>query len=181
MPVTSLHALEKIALLVDRLVRWLGRLVAWLTLTMVLITATVVVLRYVFGIGWIWLQETVTWMHATVFLLAAAYTFSHDEHVRVDIFYRGMSPRRRALVDSLGVLLLLLPTCAWIIYSGWDYVAASWQVRESSLETGGMPGLFLLKSLIIVTPLLLAIEGLAIVTLRWARVFRAEPSPTARS
>jgi TRAP-type mannitol/chloroaromatic compound transport system permease small subunit len=166
---------------VDRLVCGLGRMVSWLTVIMVLITATVVVLRYVFGVGWIWLQETVTWMHATVFLLAAAYTLSHDEHVRVDIFYRGMSPRGQALVDSLGVLLLLLPTCLWIVFSAWDYVAASWQVRESSLETGGMPGLFLLKSLIIVTPVLLAIEGLALVVLRWARILSAAPGPATRS
>jgi TRAP-type mannitol/chloroaromatic compound transport system permease small subunit len=120
-------------------------------------------------------------MHATVFLLAAAYTLSRDEHVRVDIFYRGMSPRGQALVDSLGVLLLLLPTCLWIVFSAWDYVAASWQVRESSLETGGMPGLFLLKSLIIVTPVLLAIEGLALVVLRWARILSAAPGPATRS
>jgi TRAP-type mannitol/chloroaromatic compound transport system permease small subunit len=166
---------------VDRLVCGLGRMVSWLTVIMVLITATVVVLRYVFGVGWIWLQETVTWMHATVFLLAAAYTLSRDEHVRVDIFYRGMSPRGQALVDSLGVLLLLLPTCLWIVFSAWDYVAASWQVRESSLETGGMPGLFLLKSLIIVTPVLLAIEGLALVVLRWARILSAAPGPATRS
>jgi TRAP-type mannitol/chloroaromatic compound transport system permease small subunit len=166
---------------VDRLVCGLGRMVSWLTVIMVLITATVVVLRYVFGVGWIWLQETVTWMHATVFLLAAAYTLSRDEHVRVDIFYRGMSPRGQALVDSLGVLLLLLPTCLWIVFSAWDYVAASWQVRESSLETGGMPGLFLLESLIIVTPVLLAIEGLALVVLRWARILSAAPGPATRS
>ena len=94
---TSVQSLETFAHRVDRLVCGLGRMVSWLTMTMVLITATVVVLRYVFGVGWIWLQETVTWMHATVFLLAAAYTLSHDEHVRVDIFYRGMSPRRQAL------------------------------------------------------------------------------------
>jgi TRAP-type mannitol/chloroaromatic compound transport system permease small subunit len=178
---TSVQSLETFAHRVDRLVCGLGRMVSWLTVIMVLITATVVVLRYVFGVGWIWLQETVTWMHATVFLLAAAYTLSHDEHVRVDIFYRGMSPRGQALVDSLGVLLLLLPTCLWIVFSAWDYVAASWQVRESSLETGGMPGLFLLKSLIIVTPVLLAIEGLALVVLRWARILSAAPGPATRS
>lgn len=178
---TSVQSLETFAHRVDRLACGLGRMVSWLTVIMVLITATVVVLRYVFGVGWIWLQETVTWMHATVFLLAAAYTLSRDEHVRVDIFYRGMSPRGQALVDSLGVLLLLLPTCLWIVFSAWDYVAASWQVRESSLETGGMPGLFLLKSLIIVTPVLLAIEGLALVVLRWARILSAAPGPATRS
>ena len=166
--------LESVARLTDRAVCWLGRTVAWLTLAMVLVTAAVVLLRYVFGVGWIWLQETVTWMHAAVFLLAAAYTLSRDEHVRVDIFFRGMSPRHQALVDSLGVLLLLLPTCGWIAWSAWDYVAASWQVRESSLETGGLPGLFLLKTLIVITPVLLALEGIGLVVLRWVRLYRPD-------
>ena len=109
-------------------------------------------------------------MHAAVFLLAAGYTLARDEHVRVDIFFRRMSPRRQAIVDTAGVFLLLLPTCGWIAYSAWDYVVSSWQVNESSLETGGMPGLFLLKTLIIVTPALLLLEGLALVVLRWARL-----------
>lgn len=161
---------ERIAVAADAAVCWLGRVVSWLALVMVLVTGAVVLLRYAFDVGWIWLQEAVTWMHAAVFLLAAAYTLSRDEHVRVDIFYRRMSPRRRAVVDTAGVLFLLLPTCGWIVLSAWDYVIASWQVMESSLETGGMPGLFLLKTLIVATPVLLALEGLALVVLRWTRL-----------
>ena len=167
-------AVEKIALAVDRFACAVGRAASWLCLVMVLVTGAVVLLRYVFDIGWIWLQEAVTWIHAAVFLLAAAYTLSRDEHVRVDIVYRRTSARRRAIVDTAGVLLLLLPTCGWIAYSGWDYVVSSWQVRESSLETGGMPGLFLLKALIILTPVLVALEGLALAVLRWARLGEAE-------
>jgi TRAP-type mannitol/chloroaromatic compound transport system permease small subunit len=160
--------IDLIARSADRIVCGIGRAVSWLCLAMVLVAGVVVAFRYFFGIGWIWLQETVTWMHASVFLLAAAYTLSLDEHVRVDVFYRDMSPRRQVIVDTLGVLLLLLPTCGWILWSAWDYVAASWQFRESSQETGGLWGLFLLKSLILVAPILLAIEGIALVVLRWA-------------
>ncbi len=168
---------ERIARSVDRLICVLGRAVSWLCLAMVVVTGVVVVLRYFFDVGWIWLQETVTWMHATVFLLAAGYTLSRDEHVRVDVFYSGMSPRRQAVVDTLGVLLLLLPTCGWMVWSAWDYMIASWQVHESSLETGGLHGLYLLKSLIVIAPLLVCIEGIAIVVLRWARL--ATPSEDA--
>jgi len=160
--------LLKILALSDQAVIWLGRLVAWLTLLMVVVTVLVVVLRYSFGIGWVWLQESVTWMHATVFLLAAAYTLSRDEHVRVDIFYSRWSPRTRIIVDTVGFALLLLPTCGWIIYTGLDYVGSSWSVREASRETGGLPALYLLKTLIIVTPALLSLEGLALVARRWA-------------
>lgn len=168
---------ERIAQLLDRFICLLGRGVSWLCLAMVLVTGVVVTLRYFFDVGWIWLQETVTWMHATVFLLAAGYTLSRDEHVRVDVLYRDMSPRRQAVVDTLGVLLLLLPTCAWMLWSAWSYVIASWRVHESSLETGGLHGLFLLKTLIVVTPLLLAVEGIAIVVQRWIRLGRPSRKP----
>lgn len=160
--------LLRLLALTDQAVVWLGRLVAWLTLLMVLVTVLVVVLRYFFGIGWIWLQESVTWMHAAVFLLAAAYTLSRDEHVRVDIFYSRWGPRTRKIVDTAGVGLLLLPTCGWIIYAGLDYVGSSWSVREASRETGGLPALYLLKTLIIVTPALLSLEGLALVARSWS-------------
>jgi TRAP-type mannitol/chloroaromatic compound transport system permease small subunit len=167
---TSPSAAEQVAGGIDRLVCWLGRAIAWLCLAMVLMTATVVVLRYFFDSGWIWMQESVTWMHGLVFMLAAAYTLSLDEHVRVDIFYSRLSPRHRIWIDSAGVILLLLPTCGWIFFSAWDYVLTSWSVHESSAEAGGLPGLFLLKTVILLTPLLLAIEGVALMILRWLRL-----------
>lgn len=155
---------------VESIVHWLGRSVAWLCLLMVLVTVLVVALRYFAGLGWIWMQESVTWMHAMVFMLAAAYTLSLDEHVRVDIFYRRLRPRQRVWVDSVGVILLLLPTCIWIFSSALDYVGSSWAVHEASGESGGLPGLYLLKTVILITPVLLALEGIAFVTLRWLKL-----------
>jgi len=166
-PDRSGSTLGRAAQWVDDCVCWLGRAVSWLSLAMVLLTATVVLMRYLFGLGWIWMQEMVVWMHAAVFMLAAAYTLALDEHVRVDIFYRKLSRRGRAWVDTLGVVLLLLPTCGWILYTSFDYVADAWRIGESSRETGGMPGLFLLKTLIVVTPLMLALEGVAVAVRAW--------------
>ena len=134
---------------------------------MVILTALIVIMRYLFDLGWIWMQELVVWMHAAVFMLAAAYTLALDEHVRVDILYRKLSRRGRAWVDTLGVLLLLLPTCGWILYTSFDYVGDSWRIMESSRETGGMPGLFLLKTLIVITPILLALQGMALAVRTW--------------
>jgi len=164
---------EQIAAVIDRMVCWLGRSVAWLCLAMVLMISVVVVLRYFFDSGWIWMQESVTWMHGLVFMLAAAYTLSLDEHVRVDIFYSRLSRRHRVWVDTVGVVFLLLPTCIWITVGAWDYVSTSWSVRESSAEAGGLPGLYLLKSVILLTPVLLALEGIALVVLRWLRLEQA--------
>ena len=88
---------------------------------MVIVTFMVVVLRYAFDVGWVWVQESVTWMHACVFMLAAAYTLACDDHVRVDIFYRDMSPRRKAIVDLAGTLLFLLPVTAFLLFTGFEY------------------------------------------------------------
>ena len=151
--------LRRIASGLDALAEWTGRAVAWLTLGMALVAVAVVVLRYGFGIGLIWLQESVTWMHAAVFMLGAAWTLRHDAHVRVDVFYRRMSPRQQAAVNLLGTLLLLLPTCAYLLVESLPYVASSWRVLERSREAGGLPGLYLLKSLIPLMAALLVVQG----------------------
>ena len=140
-----------------------GTVIAWLTLTMVLVTFIVVVLRYAFDLGWISMQESVTWMHAAVFMLGAAYTLKRDEHVRVDIFYRGMSVRRKAIVDLLGTLIFLLPMAVFLAIASWDYVYTSWVIREASREAGGLPYPFvpILKSLIPATAGMLILQGIA--------------------
>ena len=149
--------------LLDKMSVVVGRLTAWLTLFMVLVTFVVVVMRYVFDAGAVWLQESVIWMHAFVFMVGAAFTLQQDEHVRVDIFYRKLSGKGRAWVDLLGVLLFLLPVCVFLAWKSWDFVAISWQLREASREPGGMPYPFvpLLKSVLLIAPLLLSLQGLS--------------------
>ena len=139
---------------------WLGQSVSWLALAMVLVTFLVVLLRYAFDLGWIAMQESVTYMHAALFMLATAYTLGRDGHVRVDIFYsQRFSPRQRAWVDLLGTLFLLVPVCLFILVSSVHYVAASWSLHEGSREAGGLPGVWLLKTLILLMPALLLIQA----------------------
>lgn len=154
--------LLRFAALTDRLCDVIGKAVAWLTLGMVLITFVIVALRYLFDSGYIWMQESVIWMHGLVFLLAAAYTLRQDEHVRVDIFYRRMPATGRAWVDLLGTLFLLVPSMLFVLITSIDFVAQSWRVFETSSESGGLPGLYLLKSAIPVAALLLLIQGAAL-------------------
>jgi TRAP-type mannitol/chloroaromatic compound transport system permease small subunit len=147
--------------LLDRLNTIIGRTAAWLTLAMVVVTFLVVVLRYVFDTGFIWLQESVIWMHAVVFMLGAAYTLYEDDHVRVDVFYRNMSRRRQAWVDLIGVLVFLLPLCLFLAWNSIDFVTQSWTIGESSREPGGLPFPFLplLKSVILLMPITVALQG----------------------
>jgi TRAP-type mannitol/chloroaromatic compound transport system permease small subunit len=174
------NQLEKIATRLDRIAEFTGRSIAWLTLGMVLITFAVVVLRYGLQLGSIALQESVTYLHAIVFMLGAAYTLKHDSHVRVDIFYQKATPLTRAWTNLLGTLLLLFPTCGFIFASSLDYVASSWSIQESSRETGGLDGVFLLKTVIPVMAVLLLLQGSSLV-LRSALVIAGREPATSGS
>lgn len=136
-------------------------MISWLTLLMVITTFIIVILRYALDISWVALQESVAYMHATLFMLGTAYTLKHNEHVRVDIFYQQCSPKTRAWIDCLGTLCLLMPVVGFIIWASWEYVADSWAIKESSRNSGGLPGLFLLKSTILLMAGLLILQSIA--------------------
>ncbi len=168
---------------VERLNEAAGRLAGWLVLALVATTCTVVVLRYGFSLGWAWLQEAAVWLHGTAFMLAAGYALAHEAHVRVDVLYRAASRRYRALVDLLGSLLLALPMLGVLAWFAAPYVLASWQRLERSAEAGGLPGLFVLKSMLLVFAALLGFQVLAL-TARAALTLAggAEPArPAARA
>jgi TRAP-type mannitol/chloroaromatic compound transport system permease small subunit len=157
-----LSALTVFVRIVDGLNERVGRAVAWLTLFMVLIAFAVVVMRYVFNVGFVGLQESYVWMHGIVFMVGAGYTLLHEGHVRVDIVYREASTRYKAWVDLVGVFALLAPMLVTVWLVAWPYVMSSWSSLESSREAGGLPGLFLLKSVILVFCALLGLQGLSL-------------------
>ncbi len=150
-----------LARLIDSFNAHLGKACAWLSLFLVLGTATVVVLRYGFGIGATALQEAVLYAHALIFMGAAAWVLQRNGHVRVDIFYQRFNSRRRALVDSLGTLLFLLPVCLFLGWASWDYVSNSWSTLEGSSESGGLKFVYLQKSIILVLVVSLLLQGVS--------------------
>ncbi len=154
----------------ESLAEFTGLIIAWGTLLMVLITFAVVVLRYALDTGWIAMQESITYLHALVFMLGAAYTLKHHGHVRVDIFYQKFSRRGRAWVDLLGTLLLLFPLMGFIFWVSWEYVVESWKVFEGSREAGGLPGVFLIKTLLLLMPVTMMIQGLVLVLRSWQTI-----------
>lgn len=149
----------QVSLLVEGAVRFVGRTSIVLILVMAAIQFTAVILRYVFGINSIAIQESVTYLHGAVFLLAGGYALLTDDHVRVDIFYRDASPRKKALVDLAGTYLFLLPFCFVALWAAAPYVGNSWAVREGSVEQSGIKGVYLLKTLIPIYLTLLALAG----------------------
>ena len=144
----------------DSLIERLGNVLSVLTIALVCVVIVVVIGRYFFDIGSIALQELTTYLHATIFMLGISYTLKDDGHVRVDIFYRNFSKRRQALINVIGGLVFILPISIFIGCSSWDYVLASWSIMETSTENNGLPFVYLLKTVILIMPFLLAIQGL---------------------
>ena len=159
---------------IETLVRGAGRLSLYLIIAMALLQFAIVIMRYVFGLSFIAMQESVTYMHGAVFLLAGGYALLTDDHVRVDIFYREARPRTKALVDLAGTYLLLFPFCLVALWAAGPYVANSWAVREGSMEQSGIRGVYLLKSLIPLYLVLLALAG-------FSRATRAAEALKSRS
>lgn len=153
--------LSLIAERIDRLTAAIGRTAAWLALFIVLVQFVVVLVRYAVGLGSIWLTESILYAHAGLFMLAAAWTLAADGHVRVDVFYAQATSRRKALIDLLGSVVLLLPFAVALAVLSLPYVARSWAILEGSREASGLPLVFLLKTLIPLCAALLALQGLA--------------------
>ena len=155
--------IKQIVNIIESISEKLGRIISWTVLLMVLIIAYDVFMRFVFKIGSVTLQELEWHLFALLFLLGAAYTFKHDGHVRVDIFYssRRFSARHRAWVNLLGTVLFLLPFCLVIIFSSLPFVSASYNILEGSPDPGGLPLRFLLKAAIPIGFTLLLMQGLA--------------------
>ncbi len=156
-----MDTLARVVAGIDWINRYVGRVIAWLTLATVIICGAVVLLRYAVGIGHVWMQELYVWTHAMTFLLAAGFAYLLNAHVRVDIFYAKLGRRGKAWVDLLGVVFLLFP---WLVLLAWTastYVAYSWQTNEISVQSNGMPAMYVLKSTLLGFVGLVGLQGLA--------------------
>jgi len=154
--------LKALADAIDTANDWIGRIVSWVALVMVLAQFVIVVMRYVFGIGSTIMQESIIYMHAVLFMVAAGYTLLYDGHVRVDIFYAEATRRRQAWTNLLGVIVFLLPVCTLVWWVAWPYVSGAWAVLEGSPEgRSGIPAVFLLKSVILVFATVVSVQGIS--------------------
>lgn len=160
---------QRIGARIGALNEFVGRLLGWLALALVLLVFGLVAVRYGLGAGSIAAQELAAWLHSLVFLLGAAFALKRDAHVRVDLVYQRLSPRGKAAADLIGTVVLLLPFCAFLGWVSLDYVGMAWSIHEASREPGGLPGVFLLKTLIPVAAVLLGAQGVAQAIDAWMR------------
>ena len=156
-----LHISNRAIHFIETFTEAFGKIISWLNLFLMLSVFAVVMLRYVLNMGSIALQELAVYIHSIIFLSACAYTLRHNGHVRVDIFYRRFTVRTRGIVDSLGTVFFLLPVCLFIGFISWDYIDRAWAIKETSHDPGGLPAVYLLKSLILVLVSTLTLQGIA--------------------
>jgi TRAP-type mannitol/chloroaromatic compound transport system permease small subunit len=156
-----MQALALTVTAISRLNGLLGRIFAWFSLAIVLICFTVVVMRYAFRTGSVSLQDLYVWLNGAMFMGIAGYTLLRNGHVRVDIFYREASLRTKAIVDMVGTVIFTLPFVVVVTLWVLPYVQRSWALREGSANFGGMPGLYVLKSFLLVFTAVVALQSLA--------------------
>lgn len=147
---------------IDRLTDAVGNTAKWLAVVLVLVQFVVVGLRYIYGTSFIGMQESVIYVHATLFMTTIGFCLLYDAHVRVDVFYARWSDRGKALTDLVGIVIAVLPFCALVVWASWTYVATSWRLGEGPMSVGGLPFLPLLKSLIPTMAVLLAVQAVSI-------------------
>ncbi|MCK7592150.1 TRAP transporter small permease subunit [Pseudomarimonas salicorniae] len=152
---------ERWAAILDLPSRAVDRLLVWLVPALVALCFALVVARYLFDANSIAAQEAQQWLHSLVFLLGTAGALRAGQHVRVDVLQQRWSPRTKATVDLVGYLLCVLPFAGFMLWVSLDYVAASWSLRESSRDPGGLPAVYLLKTLIPLAAALLALQAVA--------------------
>ena len=147
---------------IDRMNRTVADVIRWLALAMVLVQFVIVIGRYVFGLNSIAAQESVLYLHATLFMLGAGFTLLVDKHVRVDVFYAKASDVTRRRIDIFGHLFLLIPSMLALLYWSWPSVRNSWAILEGPISVGGIEAVFLLKSLIPAFCILILLQSLSL-------------------
>ena len=139
-----------------------GKNISWIIIIMVVVQIIIVLARYVFGIGFIKLQELMIYMHGMLFTLASGYTLLHDEHVRVDVIYRESSLLNKSYINFFGSIFLLFPFIYILIKTSLPYVQRSWRILEGSPVTSGLNAIYILKTVLIIFPLLLLIQAIVL-------------------
>ncbi|MEW6429243.1 MAG: TRAP transporter small permease subunit [Thermodesulfobacteriota bacterium] len=157
----GLRLIAGVVRVTDRMMESIGRLASWCCLLLVLVVGFDVGLRYLGNRSFVASRDLEWWLFSLIFLLGGGFTLSHDQHVRVDIFYQRLGSRGRALINLAGVLLLLLPGCWLVIATSLPFVAQSWQLREGSPDPGGLPAWYLIKAAIPLGFGLLLVQGIS--------------------
>ncbi len=155
--------LTKVSIFFENTNEFIGRNVSWFIILMVLVQLAIVMARYIYGIGFLKLQELLIYLHGSLFTLAAGYNLLKDEHVRVDLIYRGASKKYKSIINIFGSIFFLIPFCLVTFSTSLPYVRRSWKILEGSPETSGLNAVYVLKTVLVVFPVLLLMQSFSLI------------------
>ena len=145
----------------DRVITGIGETAAWLNVVLVVVIITQVVLRYVFSMGLVVLEEVQWHLYAVIIMIGLSYCTTHDAHIRMDLLHQRFSQRRKEVVDLLGTIFLLIPMVIIILMHSWPFVAESFRIKEGSDAVVGLPYRWVVKSFLIIGFGLLGLAGVS--------------------
>ncbi|MBL3568037.1 C4-dicarboxylate ABC transporter substrate-binding protein [Rhodovulum sulfidophilum] len=126
-------------------------------------TLAIVILRYGFGTGSIQFQNAADYAFASLLVFAIPVTLARGGHVRVEVISERLSPRYIRIADILAVLIFLIPVFGLMIRAFWPDLSYSWSIREGAVETGGLGGVYIVKTALPLASALMILQGLAMI------------------
>ena len=148
-----MNFLEKISIVSENITKYFFYIMFILVIVNIL-------LRYIFNINFIFMQELVMYLHAFIFLFGISICLKENSHVRIDVFSNKLGAEVKKYIEILGTVFLIIPFCLFVLYESTPIVIRSWEMLESSGEPGGLPFIYILKSSIYVFASLLLIQAL---------------------
>ena len=153
--------MKQFQILIDKVIDNIAKILAYLLVLMIILVFITVIIRYMLNISYVALQELVMYFHALIFMFGVSYALKEKSHVKIDIIYNSLSKKNQYFISMLGTIFFIIPTSLFITYSSIDMVTQSWSLLEGSSEAGGLDLVFILKSVIPITGVLIFLQALS--------------------
>tara|TARA_X000000368_G_scaffold62092_1_gene43896 strand:+ start:481 stop:975 length:495 start_codon:yes stop_codon:yes gene_type:complete len=153
--------MKQFQILIDKVIDNIAKILTYLLVSMIILVFITVIIRYMLNISYVALQELVMYFHALIFMFGVSYALKEKSHVKIDIIYNSLSKKNQYFISMLGTIIFIIPTSLFITYSSIDMVTQSWSLLEGSSEAGGLDLVFILKSVIPITGILIFLQALS--------------------
>lgn len=153
--------MKQFQILIDKLTDNIAKGLLYILIVLIVLVFSTVFFRYVFNMSYIIIQEIIMYLHALIFMFGISYALKENSHVKIDILYNSLNKRTQRVISIAGLVSFILPTALFIIYISIDMVTQSWMILEGSSEAGGLDLVFILKSLIPISGILIFLQGIS--------------------
>ena len=153
--------MKQFQILIDKLTDNIANGLLYVLIVLIVLVFSTVFFRYVFNMSYIIIQEIIMYLHALIFMFGISYALKENSHVKIDVLYNTLNKRIQRVISIAGLVSFILPTALFVIYISIDMVTQSWVIFEGSSEAGGLNLVFILKSLIPISGVLIFLQGIS--------------------